>query len=454
MREFFNSIYPYLLGTVEMLIEYYFFYRFLDRKVSFVYLLLFGFVGIIVTALCPAGSILEFIVYIILLMMSGIAIGRIKKMAALLYAVVIIETMNLCYGIFNSISCILNPLLFAANPKITGLLFMGVGSVLSLILAVFCYTIIEKYLRSVGNDSRQYILMILAPMLLILFVSEYISQNIYGNTVTIGGNGEMVLNSSPYQILLIQILGISSLFCILYTYKKTVQSFQLSRQVSLLEQEAHSLNQYVEEAKIRFEKTKSFRHDIKNHITVMKELIQNNRLEAALQYIGDMESMTSDLSFPVNTNNPVLDILLGNKLGLAKAKKISVKCSLIVPYPSKISDIDFCIVLSNALDNAISACDRMEDNVGKFIHISGKIQESFLMIEVQNSYSGKKTVNRGMGIANIKAVAEKYQGAMDIKTDGKNFTLSVLFIIPQHSDDISQQTDKERVKNSRNGNGS
>jgi len=64
MREFFNSKYPYLFGTVEMLTEYYFFYSFLDRKVSLVYLLLFGFAGIIVTALCPAGGILEFIVYI------------------------------------------------------------------------------------------------------------------------------------------------------------------------------------------------------------------------------------------------------------------------------------------------------------------------------------------------------------------------------------------------------
>ncbi|MCI9080362.1 MAG: GHKL domain-containing protein, partial [Lachnospiraceae bacterium] len=400
----------------------------------------------------PADDILEFIVYITLFVMSGITIGRIKKMIALLYAVVIIETMNLCYGIFNSISCILFPFVFAASPKITGLLFMGISSILSLILAVFCYTVIEKYLRSAENDSRQYILMILTPMLLILFVSEYISQKIYGNTVIIGSNGEAILNSSPYHMLLIQILGIVSLFCILYTYKKMVQSFQLSRQVSLLEQEACSLSQYVEEAKTRFEKTKSFRHDIKNHITVMKELVQNNQLESALQYIGDMESMTSDMSFPVSTNNPVLDILLGNKLGLAISRQISVECSLVVPYPSKISDIDFCIVLSNALDNAISACGQMEDDAGKFIYISGKIQESFLIIEVQNSYSGKKAVNKGTGIANIKAVAEKYQGAMDIKTDGRNFTLSVLFIIPQHSDYIPQQMNKERIKNCRNGN--
>lgn len=42
-----------------------------------------------------------------------------------------------------------------------------------------------------------------------------------------------------------------------------MESFKLSRELSLLELEKHSLNQYVEEAKIRYEKTKSFRHDVK-----------------------------------------------------------------------------------------------------------------------------------------------------------------------------------------------
>ena len=50
-----------------------------------------------------------------------------------------------------------------------------------------------------------------------------------------------------------------------------MESFKLSRELSLLELEKHSLNQYVEEAKIRYEKTKSFRHDVKNHISIVKD---------------------------------------------------------------------------------------------------------------------------------------------------------------------------------------
>ena len=165
--------------------------------------------------------------------------------------------------------------------------------------------------------------MILIPTLLIFIVSEYISLNIYGDTITIEADGSLP-GISPFPILFIQILGIASLFCIMFSYKKLMESFKLSRELSLLELEKHSLNQYVEEAKIRYEKTKSFRHDVKNHISIVKELVQNGNIDAALKYMSDMENLTADMSFPVSTNNPVLDILIGNKLGIAKNNQIEI----------------------------------------------------------------------------------------------------------------------------------
>lgn len=100
----------------------------------------------------------------------------------------------------------------------------------------------------------------------------------------------------------------------------------------------------MEEAKIRYEKTKSFRHDVKNHISIVKELVQNGNIDAALKYMSDMENLTADMSFPVSTNNPVLDILIGNKLGIAKNNQIVVQCSFIASYPCGIADIDFCVI--------------------------------------------------------------------------------------------------------------
>ena len=213
--------------------------------------------------------------------------------------------------------------------------------------------------------------------------------------------------------------------------KKLLQNFHLSTELSLLEQEEHSLNRYVEEARARYEKTKSFRHDIKNHITVVKELLQNGKQEEALTYIGDLADMTEALSFPCSTGNPIADILLGNKLGIAASMGMETDCSLLLPYPCTVRDIDFCIILSNALDNAIHACVKMEAGEEKYIHVKGRIQGDFILLEIENSYQGSELPVRGTGLANIKAVTEKYHGAVHVTAGDRKFLLSVLLIIPR-----------------------
>lgn len=77
----------------------------------------------------------------------------------------------------------------------------------------------------------------------------------------------------------------------------------------------------------------------------------------------------------------------------------------------------------------------------RYIYVSGRIQGDFLMIEVENSFHGKDTFKKGTGLSNVKKVAEKYGGAMNIETKEDVFILQVLLIIPQYSESISQQMD-------------
>lgn len=277
---------------------------------------------------------------------------------------------------------------------------------------------------------------VFVPILMIFIMDEYINSFIYGMVVTDAGGTETCPYPNHYQMFVMQLLGMASLFCILFAYKKLLLSFRLSTELSLLEQKERSLNQYVEEAKSHYEKTKSFRHDIKNHITVVKELLQGGKTEEAIHYIGDMENIAGELLFPCGTNNPVVDILMGNKLGIAKSMGIDVCCSLLLPYPCGLRDIDLCIILSNGLDNAIHACRTTDAGAQRYIRISGRIQGDFLMIEIENSYQGKDGFKRGTGLSNIKTVAEKYNGAMSVKTQGNVFVLHVLLIIPQCQESI------------------
>lgn len=78
----------------------------------------------------------------------------------------------------------------------------------------------------------------------------------------------------------------------------------------------------------------------------------------------------------------------------------------------------------------------MDESEDWYIRVAGHVKGNFLLIEVENSYEGNGMVRTGTGLSNIKAVTEKYHGAMNIKTEGKAFVFHALLIISQHSENI------------------
>lgn len=442
--DFFNV---YVMGSLQALIGFYFFAKCFPKKGKPIFYALFAVLGTAAIVLLPAGGVVQFAAYLLLLVAGGIFLCKAAFSTVILYAIVIVEIMQLNYGVLNAASGFLYPLLFSGHREIAGMACMALGGI-ALAMAVFCYGAVYRHFALAETVESKCALLILTPTLMICLVGGYISFAVYGSTITTGSDGS-IANAGYCQLLVIQLLGIASLFCILHAYKKLVENFRLSTKLSLMGQEVHFLQQYVDEAKVRYERTKSFRHDIKNHVMVVKELLQSKKPEEALEYVSGMESLADELSFPCSTNHPVLDILLGNKLGMAKNDGIEVQCSLQLPYPCSINDMDFCIILSNALDNAICACRNMEESSEKYIHVTGSLQGDFILLEVENSFQGDASVCPGTGLGNIKSVVEKYHGAMELRTQGAVFGLSILLIISQQSESISQQTGSFAAFNSR-----
>ena len=97
-----------------------------------------------------------------------------------------------------------------------------------------------------------------------------------------------------------------------------------------------------------------------------------------------------------------------------------------------------CIIFANALDNALKACQSITGT--KSISITGKQQGDFYMLEFHNTCSENSLPHMGIGLSNIKSVAEKYHGAMLIETHDKKFSLNVLLNISLPADNSSRQS--------------
>lgn len=107
-----------------MLTGIYFISVFLQRKIkSYVYLL-FAILCMVVIKVIPNGRIIEFAVYVMLLMAVGIFVCHADWKSVLLYAALTVEIMQLCYGIVNSLSGILYPVMSSWNQKVVGIILM------------------------------------------------------------------------------------------------------------------------------------------------------------------------------------------------------------------------------------------------------------------------------------------------------------------------------------------
>lgn len=437
----------YIMGLLQMLTGFYFFVKFFQKKIKWYFYFLFGLASAVLIRFLMPGRLSGFAAYGLLLAAAGLMACRADWKSVILYDALTIEIMHLCYGLTDSLLSGFYPAIASLPHKTAGVLFILLGNS-AMIPAVCCFHIVCRYFSCYEAARKQYVLMLIIPVLMIFFAGEYISLVISEN-LNASGSMEIPENMHYPQIFFIQLLGLASLFCVMAAYKKLMQNVELATQLSLLRQEEHFLNQYVTEAKARYEKTRSFRHDIKNHMTVIREFLKNAKLKEALQYMEDMEAMAEELSFSCSTNHPTADILIGNKLGIAESMGIDASCSLVLPYPCFVRDIDFGIILSNALDNAIHACEKMDAGAEKYISVTGRMQGDFILMEIENSFQGNGQPVKGTGLSNIRTAAEKYQGAVSIHTQNGVFRLSVLLIIPQHSGSISQQPALSAVSDSR-----
>ena len=333
-----------------------------------------------------------------------------------LAAVLAFYVSQLSFGIINSVEVAFFPG-FIGTPQLYLLLL--VAQALYFVACIGCYRAVRKLLAWTQDSQTPYIGLLLLPGLFFFGAELYILQTAYSFFVPdlsledVGKHG---------TLFFLQITGLAALLCTLYAYRQLCRGFQAQVELQSLTQAAQAQKVYIAEARARYEQTKSFRHDIKNHLSVLDGLLKNEKLDEGREYLKKLETVSEALSFPYQTGNQVVDILLGEKLGLAK--EITAEVSLVLPNPCGIDDFDLCVLFANVLDNAITAC-RAQDGA-KSIRISGKRQGDFYMLTFENTCSQEPLPPAGTGLSNIRVVAEKYHGAVLTEKTGGWFSLNVL----------------------------
>lgn len=297
--------------------------------------------------------------------------------------------------------------------------FLLLATAAAFVVCACCYAAAFRVLSLEADRQTPYMELLLFPELFFLVTELYIMYTSYRAPVPFRANaGEQAILFS------LQALGLGALFCTLYAYRFICRGFLAQARLVSLTEAAKAQKVYVAESKLRYEQTKAFRHDIKNHLSVLSGLLDDGKTEEGRAYLKKLEAVSDSLSIPCRTGNPVVDILLGEKLGLAEAGGIKTEVSLLLPTPCGIDEFDLCVIFANALDNALEACQLLQE--ARRLRILGSRQGDFLMLEFENICLPGPLPPMGTGLSNIKAVAEKYHGTILTEKTGSCFRLNVL----------------------------
>ena len=210
------------------------------------------------------------------------------------------------------------------------------------------------------------------------------------------------------------------------------------------EQQVKAMKKRLEEAENFYGSIRKVRHEMKNHMANIKGLAGAGEYGEIENYVRRMDETMQELEYKYVTGNAVTDVIINDKC--RRAEKAGIRFDADFRYGGEIPVFDMGIILNNLLDNAIEACEKLETGKG-FIRLSLKRKKQFLLLEVENSFDVAAPVQtdgglalpttkqstlpgiiteHGIGLENVRDVAERYFGGVNIKVKGDVFHVTVM----------------------------
>ncbi|NBH29130.1 ATP-binding protein [Lachnospiraceae bacterium] len=209
------------------------------------------------------------------------------------------------------------------------------------------------------------------------------------------------------------------------------------------EQQVRAMKKRLEEAENFYGSIRRVRHEMKNHMANIKGLAGAGEYGEIEEYVRRMDETMQELEYKYVTGNAVTDVIINDKC--RRAEKAGIRFDADFRYGREIPVFDMGIILNNLLDNAIEACEKLETGKG-FVRLSLKRKKQFLILYVENSFDGAVPISKGsplppttkqsilpgiitehgIGLENVRDIAERYFGGVNIKVKGDVFHVTVM----------------------------
>lgn len=283
----------------------------------------------------------------------------------------------------------------------------------------------DYHKKEINLNFGDLIIILIVPMLSILLMIIIFNEN------------EVMNLNNVLSIIIILILNI-----IFYQIYSKIQTIGYVRTNALiLEKQISHYNIEYEKLTKQLNENLIIKHDLKHNIINILSKIEvhdNIEYDDTTNEIDEIINQIFKTDFKQYTNNPSIDMILNHQINIAESLDIKVNLNIKLKSKSTIN-IDgrvLCIVIGNALENAIEVCEKQND---KEINLSILQQNSNLYLDISNKYQNEMVMSdglpltrksdkelHGLGLRSIKKIVTESGGYLDINIDNNIFNLKIL----------------------------
>ena len=220
----------------------------------------------------------------------------------------------------------------------------------------------------------------------------------------------------------------------LFIVLKFLKTKQIERENHMLEAYMESLETFCNEMQQKIEATRRYRHDLKGYIQTLEKLLETDSENKVIkQYIEEQKKKHSELGTAVLCRDELIDAIIRMKREECKRKGIILKVDILDGDYSGMEEMDKVCLITNLLDNAIEATERLENGRRPDIYMKMEVHDNQMRIYQENglvkgeefSFHTKKSDkrNHGLGTAIIEQVLGKYHGTRKLVVDKERHLL-------------------------------
>lgn len=321
-----------------------------------------------------------------------------------------------------------------------GMRILNVG-ISVLFIAVSIYFLNKAFAYKKANMTKRELLMLLMPSLsamsgyaVLQFYQEIYEQDTGKSLASIHG----IYGGLSFLHYLISVISILVMVLVFQNLKARQEE---NAGQKLMQSQISDMKKHIAEVEKLYQDIRLLRHDMGNHIQTIEHLLDSGDKREAATYTARLRREWQDRTTEIKSGNPVTDVILLEKKKEAEERGIRFASDFHYPEGANISAFDISVILNNALDNSLERAN----GDSPYISISSYRKNNIFMIMVENSFEGtveldmdtqlpistKKGIGHGLGIANIRRVAQMYLGDIAFEQEKGRIVLTAMLQVEE-----------------------